>query len=214
MPKTSMTPLPLISEARTSRRSLIAGAVATLGVASIGAPAHALSASEAKSLILTVTQEVQSIINSGKSEAAMIRDFEGIFRRYGDVPRIAATLLGPPWRTASAAEQTAYVNALAGYLARKYGRQFREFVGAEITLTKTTDLGRKGVVVASTVTTDAFAPFPVEWHVIEAGGRQSFFDLIIEGVRLLSTERSEIRTILDQNRGSISALTTALRKRG
>ena len=198
---------------RPTRRALLAGGAA-LAVLGAAPAAWALSADEAKSLIRTVTGEVQTIINSGKSEAAMIRDFEGIFRRYGDVPRIAATLLGPPWRSASEAERKAYVDALAGYLARKYGRQFREFVGAEITLTKATDLGNKGVVVASTVKTDVFAPFPVEWHVIEAGGRRSFFDLIIEGVRLLSTERSEIRAILDKNRGSIDALTATLKRMG
>ena len=208
-----MTRLPSIPDTRLSRRSLMAGAGA---LALFGLPqgARALTTDEAKGLILTVTREVEGIINSGKSEAAMIRDFEGIFRRYGDVPRIAATLLGPPWRSASNAEKRAYTEALSGYLARKYGRQFREFIGAEITLTKATDLGNKGVIVASTVKTNSFAPFPVEWHVIEAGGRKSFFDLIIEGVRLISTERSEIRALLDRSRGSLPGLTAELQKRG
>ena len=213
MPKISTTHLPSTPDLQASRRHFLAGAAA-VAVAGLGGRAHALSADEAKALILKVTQEVQGIINSGKSESAMIRDFEGIFKKYADVPRIAATLLGPPWRSASSSEKSAYVTALSGYLSRKYGRQFREFIGAQITLDKATDLGRKGVIVASTVKTDVFAPFPVEWHVIEAGGRQTFFDIIIEGVRLLATERTEIRAILDRTGGSVASLTSTLNRMG
>lgn len=213
MPTILTTPLPSNPNSVVSRRHFLIG-TGVLTLAGLGTRAQALSVDDAKSLILKVTGEVQAIINSGRSESAMINDFAGIFQRYADVPRIAATLLGPPWRTAGPGEKSAYVTALSGYLARKYGRQFREFVGAQITLTKATDLGRKGVIVASTVKTDVFEPFPVEWHVIEAGGRQTFFDIIIEGVRLLATERSEIRAILDRTDGSVASLASALNKMG
>lgn len=213
MPKISMTPLRSMNKSTVSRRRFVAG-LAAVPFVSVAGPLNALTEDQAQAMIREVTGNVTKIINSGKSESAMIRDFQGIFTTYADVPRIAATLLGPPWRSASSAERSAYVQALTGYLARKYGKQFRQFKGARISLNTTQDLGRKGVIVGSTVKTDVFAPFPVEWHVIEAGGNRRFFDLIIEGVRLIATERSEIRALLDQNRGSIGGLTSALNKRG
>lgn len=195
-----------------TRRSVLAGVAATLAATSM--PAAAMSTGQAEALILKVTTEVQSVINSGKSESAMIRDFEGIFDRYANVRAIAGTVLGPPWRGASGAEQSAYVNAFKGYLARKYGKRFREFQNAKIKVTNSKDFGNKGIFVQSIVSTSVYAPFPVEWHVVDRGGKLEFFDLSIEGVKLISTERTEIRALLNQNGGSVGKLATALSKLG
>lgn len=186
------------------------------GAAAVTLPmsAHAMSTADAEALILKVTQEVQGVINSGKSEAAIIRDFERMFDRYTNVRSIAGTVLGPPWRSASPAEQKAYVDAFKGYVSRKYGKRFREFQGARIEVTTSRDFGAKGIFVQSVVKTSKWAPFPVEWHVIERNGRLEFFDLSIEGVKLISTERSEIRALLNANGGSVGKLAQALQRLG
>jgi ABC-type transporter MlaC component len=79
--------------------------------------------------------DVLGVINSGRSESAMLRDFERIFRDYADVPIIAQSVVGPPWRSASDGDRRAFVAAFQGYMARKYGRRFRDFIGGEITVT-------------------------------------------------------------------------------
>ncbi len=181
---------------------------------SLTSPAVALNTSQAEELILKVTNEVQSVINSGKSENAMIQQFEGIFERYANVRAIAGTVLGPPWRSASDADKSAYVAAFKGYLSRKYGKQFREFKGAKIQVTTSKDFGRKGIFVQSMISTSKWAPFPVEWHVVERNGKLEFFDLSIEGVKLISTERTEVRALLNANGGSVGKLAQALKKLG
>lgn len=195
------------------RRGVLAGGAALLALVT-GLPARAMTTGQAEELIGRVTADVQRVINSGKSESAMIRDFESIFDRYANVRAIAGTVLGPPWRSASAAEQTAYVTAFKGYLARKYGKRFREFLNAKIVVTRSKDFGRKGIFVETTVTTSVYAPFPVEWHVVERGGKLEFFDLVIEGINLISTERAEIRAILNASGGSVGQLAAALNSRG
>lgn len=195
-----------------SRRSLlILGGAAAL---SVPLGAHAMSTADAEALILKVTQEVQRIINSGKSENVIIQDFERMFERYTNVRAIAATVLGPPWRSASSGDQAAYVDAFKGYVSRKYGKRFREFLNAKIAVTTSKDFGAKGIFVQSMVTTSKWAPFPVEWHVVERNGRLEFFDLSIEGVNLIATERSEIRALLNANGGSVGKLAQALQQRG
>jgi phospholipid transport system substrate-binding protein len=211
MKQTLTTPSP--STRNLSRRAFGAGA---LGLGLVSAlPAQAMTVKDAEALIQRVLGDVLSIINAGKSQAAVLRDFEGIFQRYGDRTRIASAILGQPWRAASGAERNAYVDALSGYLARKYGKQFADFKGASIEISRSTDYGRKGIIVQSLVETKKWSePFPVEWHVINSDGQLKFFDIIIEGVKLLSAERNEIRAILDRNGGSVAALTAALTKMG
>lgn len=197
-----------------SRRDLIGFGGALTIAALVPFHARAATQAQAEALILKVVGEVQSIINSGRSESAMIQSFAGVFDKYANVTAIAATVLGPAWRTASKAEQSAYVQAFRGYVSRKYGKQFRGFIGAKISVDKSTDFGNKGIIVNTTVTTSRSQRFAVEWHVVDRRGKLEFFDMIIEGVKLVSSERSEIRTILDQSGGSVAQLAQNLNRMG
>ena len=48
----------------------------------------------------------------------------------------------------------------------------------------------------------------------DRSGRDLFFDMVIEGISLRLSERTEIGAMLDQRNGNIDALIAALRKAG
>ena len=98
-------------------------------------------------------------------------------------------------------------------MARKYGRRFREFLGGTVTVTGAQDTGRYIEVLAN-VTIPGDAPFEVRFRVWDRSGRPLFIDLLIEGVSLVISERSEIGSLLDRNGGSVDATTAALRNLG
>jgi phospholipid transport system substrate-binding protein len=54
------------------------------------------------------------------------------------------------------------------------------------------------------------APFEVAFRVSDRSGKQLFFDIIIEGISLLSSERVEIGALLDALNGDIGRLTQDL----
>ena len=108
----------MLNRAIICRRTALATMAGGVAVA-LAPPALALNADEARKLVDRLTDDVMSVINSGASEAAMFAEFERIFAKYADVPIIAQTTLGVAWRSASAAQQTAYVQAFRGYMARK-----------------------------------------------------------------------------------------------
>ena len=56
------------------------------------------------------------------------------------------------------------------------------------------------------------APFDVRWHVSDKSGKNLFFNIIIEGVNMLASERAEIGALLDKRRGNIDALIGDLQK--
>ena len=110
-----------------SRRVALAGLAGSTAAMILARPGAALAFSEAEatSLINRAVADINGIINSGKSESAMFRDFEKIFSRYADVPTIARSVLGPPARSASAAQMRSFAAAFQTYISRKYGRRFR-----------------------------------------------------------------------------------------
>lgn len=197
-----------------TRRGLLAGGVAVLAAAALGPRAAlAVSNSQAESLVTSAVDRINAVISSGKSESAMIGDFQRILNQYADVNIIARSALGPAARSASASEMTAYVNAFSGYIARKYGKRFREFIGGKINVRGSRAV-KTWVEVDATADLAGQAPFAVKFLVSDASGKPLFFDLFIEGISLRLTERDEIGAMLDQNRGSISGLTAALQKAG
>ncbi len=201
-------PIPSIDR----RRLLLASAA--LAVAALSpATGATLTQVQARNLITQVMDEVHRIINSGHPEAVMIRDFEALFARYGDVPTIARSVLGPPARRASPAQLAAFTEAFRGYMARKYGRQFRRFIGASVRITGARQIQSYWEVV-STMTLRGEPPFEVRWHVSDRSGRNLFFNLIIEGVNLLAVERQEIGAMLERRRGNLDAMIGDLRRAG
>lgn len=192
-----------------TRRAFGATLAAGVAAAMTARPAAALDLASAKALIDRAIGEVNNVINSGKSETAMFGDFEQIFAKYADVAAIARSALGPAARSASPAQMKAFINAYQGYISRKYGRRFREFIGGRIEVVDAKPL-KSYFEVISVAHLQGEAPFDLRWHVSNKSGRDLFFNIIIEGVNMLASEREEIGAMLKKQKGDIGALTVAL----
>lgn len=174
-------------------------------------PALAVTKPEAERLVSRLVDDINGVIESGKSEAAMIRDFEAIFRRYGDLPLIAASAFGPDARRASNTQKKAFTDAFTGYIARKYGKRFREFIGARLEVQDTRS-GRNRFEVKTTAFLRGQTPFEIAFFVSAESGL--FFNMFIEGVNMLLTEKAEVGAMLDKRRGDIDAMIADLRRAG
>ena len=192
---------------------LLAGLAAVPALTLLPGPALALSAASAQGLVDKVVAEINSIIASGGSEGQMIAGFETLFQRYADRPYIAAYALGADARRASPAQKAAFSDAFGTYLTAKYGRRFREFIGGQVSVTGARAV-KNWIEVASVVQLRGEAPFSVTFFVSDRAGRELFFNIEIEGVSLLLSEREEIGAMLDRNRGDIDALIAQLRQLG
>ena len=192
-----------------TRRAFGAGLAAGTGFLAFALPVRALTVDQARSLIDRAIGEVNITINSGKSEQGMFGDFERIFVNYADVPTIARSALGVASKSASASQMADFTHAYQGYISRKYGRRFREFIGGKIEVTDAKPY-KSYFEVISTATLQGQAPFDLRWWVGDKSGRQLFFNIIIEGVNMLASERTEVGALLDKNGGDISKLTAAI----
>lgn len=186
-----------------ARRAVLAG----LGAAALlpALPAHALSVDEADALIQRVAGEINAVINAGQSEARVIAEFEKIFARYCDMPIIARSALGVEARAASSAQMAAFTKAFQAYIARKYGRRFRDYAGGRLEVRSARAVKSFYEVVTVAFAPDT-APFEVVFLVSDRSGRDLFFNIIVEGVNMLTAEREEIRALLDARRGNLDQL--------
>lgn len=193
-----------------TRRHFAAGFALGSVAMALPLPVSALTVDDARAMIGKAVAEINATIDSGKSETAMYGDFENIFIRYADVSTIARSALGVAAKQASKAQMSAFTKAFQGYISRKYGSRFREFIGGKIEVTDARPI-KSYYEVISVAHLKGQAPFDVRWHVSDKSGRNLFFNIIIEGVNMLASERTEIGAMLDKRNGDVDALTNDLR---
>ena len=205
----TLTPMLTLNKQPIARRSFLLGLTSTM----VAGPAFALDKARATQLVDRLVAEINRTINFGGSEAKLLRAFENIFAQYADINIIARSALGPAARSASSSELSAFILAFRGYIARKYGKRFQEFIGSEIVVKGTKNRGKFFEVDAS-VRLKGITPFEVSFRVSDRSGENLFFDIIIEGISLLSSERVEIGALLDARNGNIARLTRDLVNQG
>lgn len=191
------------------RREFVLG----LGALTLVLPHSALALSEgsAEALIDKLIGDINKVIASGKSESAMIRDFEKIFARYSDTSYISAYAMGVDGRRASKGQKRAFSKAFQSYIASKYGKRFREFIGGRLEV-KGVKKVKKWYEVSTIAYLKGQSPFEVTFHVSNRSGKDLFFNMFIEGINLLLTERTEIGALIDRNGGDIDKMIKALEK--
>ena len=191
------------------RRFFIAGLGSTLIVPAM--PSFAMTQGGAYKLVNSLVNDINGVIASGKSETTMYQEFERIFARYSDTSYISAYAMGVDGRRATSTQKRAFSNAFHTYIARKYGKRFQEFIGGRLEVKKV-----QRVKTWYEVSTIAYlrneSPFEVTFQVSDRAGKNLFFNMFIEGVNLLLTERTEIGALIDRNGGNIDAMISDLRK--
>ncbi len=192
------------------RRTFLATLGALTGTVVAG-PTWALNEGSASDLINRLVTDINRTIASGKGEAAMYGDFERIFGRYSDTSYIAAYAMGVDARRATAAQKRAFSDAFQGYIARKYGSRFREFIGGRLEVTGVKQV-KQWYEVSCVAYLRGQSPFEVTFHVSDRSGQDLFFNMFIEGVNLLLTERTEIGAMIDRNGGTIDKMISDLQK--
>lgn len=195
------------------RRMFVTSALAAPLLAALPLPALALSEAAARSLVNKLVGDINKVIASGKSESVMIRDFEKLFIKYADVPIMARYALGVDGRSASKGQMRSFTKAFQSYISRKYGRRFREFIGGSLEVRSARKI-KAGYEIRCTAFLSGEAPFEVTFLVSDKSGRDKFYNMFIEGVNLLLTERTEIGAMLDRRKGSIDKMTADLSKAG
>jgi phospholipid transport system substrate-binding protein len=184
--------MPISELSGMSRRGVMLGLAAAGAVLAFGAPARAQATAQAQAFVTSLSNELTQLVNSGRSDTQILDTFATLLAKYADLTAIGSSILGPPWRSASASQKQQFISAFSHYLSRRYGKQFREFKNAKINVTGARDAGRVGVLVNSQVLRPGQETVAVDWQISAQSGSQRVVNLVIEGVSMLATERAEM----------------------
>ena len=173
-----------------------------LAVSNVATLGWAADAKDAEVLVTNLVADINAVISSGSSEAVMVKQFEEIFKLYADVPTIARYALGNDARALSKPQMEKFTKIYSVYVSHKYGRRFREFIGGKIVVQKSRPI-KSFFEVETLAHLKGWEPFTVSFLVSNRSGKLLFFNMFIEGINMLLSERTEIGAMLDKRRGDI-----------
>ena len=174
----------------------------SLAVSNVTTLGWAADAKDAEVLVTNLVADINAVISSGSSEAVMVKQFEEIFKLYADVPTIARYALGNDARALSKSQMEKFTKIYSVYVSHKYGRRFREFIGGKIVVQKSRPI-KSFFEVETLAHLKGWEPFTVSFLVSNRSGKLLFFNMFIEGINMLLSERTEIGAMLDKRRGDI-----------
>ncbi len=164
------------------------------------APALALEPDDARRFVATIADEATDVLSSDAPMATRRAELQEILREGFDLDYIGRLVLGPTYRTLSAAQQEAYDAAFEDYVLETYSRRIDEYGGEQLEILGAEPAGSRDVKVRSRVVgvDEGGGPVEIDWRVRERDSGPKIIDVEIEGVSMAISQRSEFASVVDQ----------------
>jgi phospholipid transport system substrate-binding protein len=171
------------------------------------------SADSARALIEEVSAEVLTILsdqnrgNQQKFDALVALLEEPI-----DLDLVGRLILGRHWRTASDEQRKQYLQLFREYALANLASKLHLYQGQSFEVTGAKVVSDQDALVTSRILSDGEPPLQVDWRLRERNdGDLVTIDLIVEGVSLIVTLRSEFGSVIE--RQGFEGLLAELRQR-
>ena len=196
-----------------NRRILLLSGAASLGV--LLAPrlgrAEDIPA-EASQFVSVLAQKVIDVLkNKALSKDDRVKALASVFLEGFDVRGIGLFVLGVYGHKASTSERNDYLSVFKDYVVQTYAVRFNSYAGESFLVTKAAPDGDIGAWVTSGIGKPGEEPTEVQWRVRKEEDGFKIIDVVVEGVSLLVTQRSEFASVLQRNNGNIASLTELMR---
>lgn len=198
-------------------RRFIAPLVLLLAFAAVGLPGTAraeISPEDGKAFVQNIaTKGINQVIAANIPQQEKTDRFREMFLANFDTESTARFVLGRHWRSADESERDRFAKLFEQYNVLIWSRRFNEYDGQELKVTGTRPDGDKGLFVESQVVDDdqAGKPINIVWRLRQREGGPKVVDIIVEGVSMALTYRSEYDSIV--GRSGLSGLNEQLAKK-
>jgi len=135
----------------------------------------------------------------------------GILQENFDIQAIGKFALGPYWNTASEAQRKEYMDLFETMIVQTYTTKFENYSGQTLKVSGSVPGGDKDSVVSSQILQKDGPPINVQWRVRDEGGGPRVVDVVVDGISMSVTQRSDFAATIQNGGGTMEALLTAMR---
>jgi len=158
---------------------------------------------------------IQALTTADIPRAERIRRFRTLFNDHFAVEDIGKWVLGRYWSRATPAEQKEYLRLFEDYIVAAYVDRFATYTGEQLRITQALAEEGERTTVFSEIALPGGGKTPVrvDWRVEGEGTGLKITDLVVEGVSMSTTLRSEFGSIMRRDGGKLDGLFAVLREK-
>ena len=156
-------------------------------------------------------ESIKQLTDPSLPQAEREARFRRLLDKHFDLAAISKFVLGRFWRSATTVQRIEFQQAFEDFLVYSYSARFSEYGGVAFRVAGAVNEENGIVVVHSMIRMSKAEEIPFDWHLRCTEIGFMIVDLVVEGVSLAVTERSNFGSII-QSRG-LDALIAALRAR-
>jgi phospholipid transport system substrate-binding protein len=159
---------------------------------------------------------IQYLTDKSISSEERRRRFRDLMHKAFNVPGIGRFVLGRYWNEATEQERQEYMSLFEELVVRTYADRFSEYSGEKFTIGKVQrDAERPNY---ATVFTTIYRPngqmVRVDWRVRQEQDQSwRVVDMVVEGVSMSVTQRSEFASVIESKGGTVKGLIDTLRQK-
>ncbi len=194
------------------RRLLLAAAMA-LAIGAAASTRPAVAAADPAALINDLGNRALEVLGKDVSPGEREARFRQLFDQDFNVPVIARFVLGRYWRAATPAQQREFVRLFGQYTALAYSRRLAEYSGETLRVTGSRPEADGSIVTSEIVRPNGAPPTKVDWRLSSIDGTYKITDVIVDGISMAVTQRSEFASVIQRHGGQVQGLLTLLRQK-
>lgn len=137
--------------------------------------------------------------------------FRSLLRDSYDMDTISRFALGRYWRLASAQQRKEYRRLFEDMVVDVYARRFEDYKGQKFLVRSQRPDGPSDTIVTSSIVPSEGPEVRVDWRVRYKGGQYRIVDVIVEGVSMAMTQRSDFSAVIQKGGGNVDVLIDHLR---
>ncbi len=137
--------------------------------------------------------------------------FRGLLVAGFDLDLIGRFVIGKYWRLATREQQSDYLALFSEFVVQTYSARLGGYAGETLTVVGARQANDKDVVVRTRIDRPSGPPIVAGWRVRITGERYRIIDVMVEGISMAVTQRSEFAAVIQRN--GIEGLLAILRAR-
>lgn len=173
-----------------------------------------LDPKQAEAMMADIGEEVVNLLTD-KSISAETRtsQFREILDTKFNANAIGKFVLGRYWKQASAQEKERFIELFKTVTASNYALLFKDYTSEKFEVLGSRLEKDGGVTVLSQVVRPNGQTIPIDWKIFEKKGELRIYDVILEGISMSITQRSEYASVIHQGGGTVQAIIQALERK-
>jgi phospholipid transport system substrate-binding protein len=153
------------------------------------------------------------LANKGLPKAQREERFRQIYRANFDNAIIAASVMGPTWKSTAPHVRQEYLQVFEIYISKVYAAQLSAYSGEKLDVTKGEADGNGAMIESRIVDPKSGRTVEIKWRLRPTAGQMKVRDVLIENISMAQTQRREFAAVLQQRGGKAEGLVAAIREK-